>query len=138
MEYSKASHTVFENQYHIVLVPKYRYKVLQGALRLRVREIVRQVCRELGVTIISCVLSSDHVHIYVSIPPKHSVSHIMQRIKGRSSYKIQQEFPEIRKRYRGRRFRARGYFCTTSGRVTKEIILQCIANHSAKPTGASR
>jgi putative transposase len=138
MSYSTGSHTVFYHRYHIVWITKYRYKVLQGKLRGRVRDIIRQVCREMGVQIIEGVLSSDHIHMFVSVPPHVAISDLMQRAKGRSSYKIQMEFPEIRKRYWGRRFWARGYFCTTSGNVTDDIILQYIKSHSDKPTDASR
>ena len=63
-----------------------------------------------GGQIIEGVLSSDHIHIFVSVPPHVAISDLMRRAKGRSSYKIQIEFPEIRKRYWGRRFWARGYF----------------------------
>ncbi len=138
MSYSTGSHTVFHHRYHIVWVPKYRYKVLAGEVRERVRDIVRQVCTEMGVRIVSGVLSLDHVHMFVEIPPHIAVSQFVQRAKGRSSRKIQQEFPQLRKRYWGRRFWARGYFCTTSGNVTDEIVLQYLENHAAKPTGASR
>ena len=72
------------------------------------------------------------------VPPHVAISDLMQRAKGCSSYKIQMEFPEIRKRYWGRGFWARGYFCTTSGNVTDDIILQYIQSHSDKPTDASR
>ena len=112
--------------------------MLRGKLRERVRIIIRQVCAELGVTIIKGILSNDHIHMFVSIPPHLSVSDFMRRVKGRSSRKIQQEFPEIRKRFWGQRFWARGYFCTTSGNVTDDIILQYIESHSTKPTGISR
>jgi glutamate/tyrosine decarboxylase-like PLP-dependent enzyme len=63
----------------------------------------------------------------------------MQRIKGRSSRRIQMEYPELRKRYWGRRFWARGYFSTTSGNVTDDIILQYLELHSKRDaTGVSR
>ncbi len=130
MSYTTGSHTIFHHRYHIVWVPKYRYKVLQGKIRERVREIVCQVCSELGVKIISGVLSQDHVHMFVEIPPHIAVSHVMQRVKGRTSRKIQQEFPVLRKRYWGRRFWARGYFCTTSGNITDDTILQYLEQHS--------
>ena len=74
MSYDKSSHTVFHHRYHVVWITKYRFKVLRGALRERVRDIVRQVCREMGVTIIKGVLSNDHVHLFVSIPQNLSVS----------------------------------------------------------------
>jgi len=138
MPYDKGCHTIFHHRYHLVWITKYRYKVLTGVVRDRVREIIRQVCRELDVTIVKGVLSTDHVHMFVSIPPHHSVSNVMRRIKGRSSRKIQMEFPDLKKRYWGRHFWARGYFCSTSGLVTDEIILQYIEKHSPKPTGISR
>ena len=61
-----------------------------GALR----EIIRQTCSEMGVRIEKGVLSNDHVHMFVSIPPHLALSTVMQRIKGRSSRKIQMEFPD--------------------------------------------
>ena len=136
--YDTGAHTVFYHRYHIVWITKYRYKVLEGAVRERIRAIIRQVCGELGVTIVKGVLSRDHVHMMVSIPPHLSVSDVVRRMKGRSSHKAQREFPALRKRYWGRHFWARGYFCTTSGNVTDEVILQYIEQHADKPTGVSR
>jgi len=132
MSYTTGCHTVFHHRYHIVWAPKYRYKVLRGKIRERIRTIVRQVCSELGVKIVSGVLSTNHIHMFVEIPPHISVSYFMQRVKGRSSRKIQQEFPELKKRYWGRRFWARGYFCTTSGNITDDIIMQYLEQHSDK------
>jgi len=101
-------------------------------MRERIREIIRQTCAEMGVHIVRGVLARDHVHMFLSIPPKLSLSDVMQRIKGRSSRRIQIEFPEQRKRYWGRLFWARGYFSTTSGNVTDDIIMQYLELHSAK------
>ena len=78
MRYDTGKHTVYCHRFHIVWITKYRYKVLRGALRERVRDIIRQVCEELGVTIVSGVLSSDHVHMFVSIPPKLCVSDVVR------------------------------------------------------------
>ena len=134
MVYSKGCHTVFYHRYHVVWATKYRYDVLRGELRLRIRDIIRQTCKELGIEIIKGVLSRDHVHMFLAIPPQHSVSVAMRRIKGRSSRKIQQEFPSIRKRYWGCHFWARGYFSTTAGNITQDTILQYLAQH-IEPTG---
>ena len=103
MQYDTGKHCVFYHRFHIVWSTKYRYKVLTGDLRLRVREIIRQVCAENGVDIIRGVLSSDHIHMFVSVPPKLAISDLVRKMKGRSSRKIQQEFPQIRKRYWGQR-----------------------------------
>jgi putative transposase len=148
MAYVRGSHTVYHHRYHIVWVPKYRFKVLHGEVRERVREIIRQVCAEMNVKIINGLLSRDHVHMFVEIPPHVSVSAFVQKAKGRSSRRIQQEFEHIRKRYWGQRFWARGYFCTTSGNITDDVIMRYLENHTApvkiasasrsEPTGASR
>ncbi len=138
MQYDKGKHTIYHHRYHLVWITKYRKKVLTGAIRERVREIARQVCEEIGVTIIKGVLSTDHVHMFVSSPPHRSVSDVMRRVKGRTSRKIQMEFPDLRKRYWGRHYWARGYFCTTSGVVNDDTILQYIETHATKSTGISR
>ena len=129
-QYSKTSHTVFHHRYHIVWITKYRFKVLQGNLRMKVREIIAQTADESGIKIVNGVLSSDHVHIFAEIPPHISVSDFGKIAKGRSSRKIQQEFPEIRKKDWGCHFWGRGFFSSTSGNVTDEIINNYIDNHT--------
>jgi len=88
----------------LVWPTKYRYKVLQRNIRLRVRDIIRQVCAENDVDIIRGILSSDHVHMFVSVPPKLAISDLMREMKGRPSQKVQREFPQLKKRYWGRHF----------------------------------
>lgn len=138
MIYSKGRHTVYSHRYHVVWSTKYRYDVLRGKLKLRIREIIRQTCTELGVEIIDGVLSTDHVHMFIAVPPQHALSDVMRRIKGRSSRRIQQEFPAIRKRCWGCHFRARGYFSATSGNITEDMVFQYLDKHIADPTDVSR
>ena len=128
--YSKGSHTTYHHRYHIVWITKYRYRILRGELQRRVRAIIAQVAEEMSVKIVNGVVSSDHLHLFVSIPPYVAVSDFVKVAKGRSSRKVQQEFPELRKKYWGRHFWARGYFSSTSGNVTDEIINEYINNHS--------
>ena len=139
MSYSTARHTTFYHRYRFDWATKYRFKVLQGTMRERLREIIRQTCAELDVHIVKGVVARDHVHMFISVPPKLALATVMQRIKGRSSRRVQMEFPELRKRYWGRRFWARGYFSTTSGNVTDDIILQYLELHGKHDaTGVSR
>ena len=138
MQYDTGSHCVFYHRYHLVWSTKYRFKVLKGRVRLRVRDICRQVCHENEVDILRGVLSSDHVHMFVSVPPKLAISDLVRKMKGRSSHKVQREFPELRRRYWGRRFWGRGSFSTTNGAITEDIVLQYLEQHIADPTGASR
>ena len=126
--YTKGSHTLYHHRYHLVWITKYRYRVLRGELQRRVRTIIAQVAEESGVKILNGVVSSDHIHLFVSIPPHLPVSEFVKRAKGRSSRKVQQEFSELRKHYWGQhlpvpeRVWARGYFSATSGNVTDEMI----------------
>ncbi|AGI69092.1 putative IS200/IS605-family transposase [Octadecabacter antarcticus 307] len=139
MAYSTGSHTRFYHRYHVVWATKYRHKVLRGPMRERIRDIIRQSCAEMGVHIVKGVLTADHVHMFISVPPQIALSKVMQRIKGRSSRRVQMEFPELRKRYWGRRFWARGYFSITSGNVTDDVILQYLELHSNRDaTGLGR
>lgn len=128
-EYSKSSHTVFYHRYHLVWITKYRKRVLSGDLRLRIRDIIGQVADDMGIRIVNGVLSSDHIHVFAEIPPHIPVSDFVKMAKGRSSRKVQQEFPHLRKQYWGRHFWGRGYFSTTSGNVTDDVINQYIDNH---------
>jgi len=132
MEYLKGSHTVNNIQYHFVWVTKYRYHVLAGEVKLRVREIIRQIYQQHDLLIEQGYVSKDHVHILVSAPTHMSASQIMQKIKGRSSRVLQQEFPHLKKRYWGQHIWARGYFCTTVGQVTDQMIRDYIEGHVGK------
>ena len=95
MRYSSSAHTRFYHRFHVVWVTKYRYKALQGPMRERIREIIRQTCNEMGVHIVRGVLARDHVHMFLSIPPKLSLSDVLRRIKGRSSRRIQMGFDDV-------------------------------------------
>lgn len=93
MQYDTGSHCVFYHRYHLVWSTKYRFKALRGSVRLRVRDICRQVCRENDVKILRGVLSSDHVHMFVSVPPKLAISDLVRRMKGRRSTRCNESSP---------------------------------------------
>jgi putative transposase len=126
MSYRKTSHSVYDLKYHIVWITKYRKPVLQGEVAIRLRELVRQTCATLDVYIVSGHVSSDHVHLLVSVPPKVSVSELVKRLKGRSSRRLMDEFDELKRQFWGRHLWARGYFAASTGNVTDEIIKQYI------------
>jgi len=117
----------------LVWVTKYRYHVLTGEEKLRTREIIRQVCMRHELYIQKGHASKDHMHLLVSSPPHLSVSEMMQKIKGRSSRMLQQEFPHFGKRYWGQHLWARGYFALSVGQVTEQMISDCIEGHMEKP-----
>ncbi len=134
MSYRKTAHSVYDLKYHLVWVTKYRKPVLHGQVALRLRELIRQTCTTLEVYIISGHVSSDHVHLLVSVPPHLAVSDLVQRLKGRSSRRLLEEFGELSRQYWGRHMWARGYFAVSTGNVTDEIIQQYIESHKDLPT----
>ena len=127
--YRKSTHTIYDLKVHLIWITKYRYQVLTKEVGLRAREIIRQVCDQNDINIISGVVSKDHVRWYISYPPKISISDVMKKLKGRSSRKLQDEFPQLGKRYWGKHFWAIGYAAFSSGHVTDEMIQEYILEY---------
>lgn len=127
-EYRRSAQAVFDLKYHVVWITKYRYKVLTGRVAERTRDLIRQICKSRDVAIVRGAVSPDHTHMLLSAPADLSPAKLVQFIKGRSSRRIQDEFPEIRKRYWGQHLWARGYFCATVGTVDEETIKKYIEN----------
>jgi len=128
--YRKASHVVYDVRAHIVWCTKYRYQVLVGDVAWRCRDLLREICRTQDVEIMSGKVGRDHVHMYVSIPPKLSIAQVVQRMKGKSSRKLQDEYGQLKKRYWGQHLWARGYFVSTVGVVSDEMIREYIDKQS--------
>ena len=124
----KNSHVQYDIEYHIVWTTKYRYKVLTGKIAERARELIRQSCKSMDITIIKGAISKDHVHILISCPPSISISKIVQQIKGKSSRVLLQEYKDLKRRYWGQHLWASGYFCRSVGVITDKIIKEYIEN----------
>ncbi len=122
-------HTVSELTVHIVWSTKYRYSVLIGDTQKRCREIVIQICEAEDVHILKGVVSKDHIHIHIDYRPSLSISELVKKLKGRASRKLQQEFPELNKKYWGRHFWAIGFGCWSSGNITDEMVNQYLEHH---------
>ena len=125
--YRKGSHSVYDLKVHIVWITKYRKPVLFGDVAVRLRDLIREICRTMEVDILKGHVSKDHVHLFVSIPPQLSVSKLAGRIKGKTSRKLLAENRRLAKEFWGRHLWARGYFAASSANVTDEVIMQYIA-----------
>ena len=126
MGYRKSAHATYDLKFHLVWITKYRKPALRGAVGLRVRELIRKMCATLDVEIIKGHVAVDHVHLLVSVPPQLAVSELMQRIKGRSSRRMLDEFDTLKKQFWGHHLWARGYFAVSSGNVTDDVIARYI------------
>ena len=126
--YNKSSHAVYRCEYHFVWVPKYRYHVLVKEVKPGLKQILSELCDWLDITIIEGAICSDHVHMYISVPPKYSPSHVMKILKGKNAERLRREFPELRKQYWGMHIWARGYFVSTVG-IDRDIIKNYVKEH---------
>ncbi len=133
--YRTGAHTRFDIKYHFVWVTKYRKAVLTGEVGVRLRDLVREICRTHEIEILQGSVSRDHVHVLLSCPPNLSPSKVMQYIKGKSSRKLMMEFKHIQKQYWGRHLWARGYFVASSGNVTDEVIMEYILQQEGTEPG---
>lgn len=122
-------HTVSWLTAHIVWVTKYRYKVLEGDIQKRCRDLVKQICDAEDVKILKGVVSKDHIHIHVEYRPSLSISDLVKRLKGRTSRRLQEEYPQLGKRYWGRHFWAIGYGVWSTGNITDKMIEAYLEHH---------
>ncbi len=122
-------HTISELTVHIVWSTKYRYSVLSGDIKVRCRSILIQICESEDVVILKGVVSSDHIHMHISYRPSQNISDLVKKFKGRTSRKLQQEFPELGKKYWGRHFWAIGFGCWSSGNITDEMVNAYLEHH---------
>lgn len=129
----RGTHSVHQLHVHLVWSTKYRYKVLQGEIQARCRDLIRQTCDSLDVQILKGVVSKDHVHLHVSYAPKLSVSDLVRRLKGRSAKILLEEYSELRRRYYGGHFWGIGYGAWSSGNITDEMIQEYLEHHRDGP-----
>ena len=133
----RGSHTVSWLTVHIVWVTKYRYKVLRGDIQKRCRQIIKQICDAEDVEILGGVVSKDHVHLHIEYAPRTKLSDLVKRLKGRSSRRLQEEYPELEKRYWGRHFWAIGYGAWSTGNITDKMVEAYIEGHRKSPNNGN-
>ncbi len=92
-------------------------------------KIADQICDSDDVQILKGVVSKDHIHMHIEYPAKLSISDFVNRLKGRSSRRLQDEFPELKKRYCGRHFWAIGYGAWSTGNITDEMVNEYLEHH---------
>ena len=121
-KYKKLSHVIYKCDYHIVWVPKYRFRILTGAIKNLVEQDLRMLCEWKRSDVIEMNVQIDHIHLLLSIPPKVSVSELLGVLKGKLAIKLFKSYPDLKKKpYWGNHFWARGYFVNTVG-LDEEMI----------------
>ena len=122
VKYRRQSHVVYHCNYHIVWVPKYRYRILEGIIKELLEQDIRMISEWKNVIIEEMNIQKDHIHLVVSVPPKLSISDYMGILKGKTAIKLFKSYPQLKKKpYWGNHFWASGYFVNTIG-MDEEMI----------------
>ena len=125
------SHSEWDCKYHVVWIPKRRRKVLYGQIRSMLGKALHELARQRESTIHEGHLCADHVHVYISIPPKYAVAQVIGYIKGKSAIQIARTYGGRARNFVGQHFWARGYFASTVGR-DEQVIREYIKRQEAE------
>ena len=125
-EIKSNNNVVYRCHYHVVWCPKYRRRVIEGAVDVRLKEIIREVCAERHCEIIELETMPDHVHLLVSVDPQYGVHRLVKQVKGRSSRLLRQEFPTLKSRLPT--LWTNSYFVATVGGATLEVVKRYVEN----------
>ena len=120
------SHTKWLCKYHIVIVPKYRRKIIYNQYRKDLQEIIRTLCKYKGVEIIEGHMMPDHVHLLIEVDPQYGINKAVRHIKGVSSHALRSEFPSLKSRLPT--LWTNSYFVSTVGGAPLSAIKQYIEN----------
>ena len=130
--FKKLNHVVWHCQYHIIWVPKYRYRVLKGEVAHEVHNCIQMFCSQLGCDVVELNIQPDHVHLLTLVPPKISISKLLGTVKGRTAIRVFQKFPYLKQKpYWGNHFWAQGYCVDTVG-VDAEMIKKYVKYQETK------
>ena len=120
--FQKQSHVLWHCQYHLIWVPKYRFRVLSGAVKNEVELTIKLYTSKLGCEIVELNIQIDQIHLLVKVPPRVSISTLMGTIKGKAAIRVFSKFPVLKEKpYWGNHFWAEGYCVDTVG-VDTEMI----------------
>jgi len=123
----KSAHTTYQTWYHLVWIPKFRIPLLGRTVAKSLKEILQGIASRYGWEIDTMEAMDDHVHLFVSFPPRISIAKAIQVFKGISSRRLTEEFPKMEKRIWGAPIWARGYFVSTvNDRTTSQTIRRYI------------
>lgn len=129
----RTSHAVYDLKYHMVWIPKYRKMILKGDLAKRLKVVFQEIAERYEFEIDIMEVKDDHVHLFLSAPPRYSPARVVQVIKSISAKMVFKEFPEVKKQLWGGEFWSDGYFVRSVGdKVTSDLIRRYIKYHQDK------
>jgi putative transposase len=135
----RGAHTVYRLAYHFVWIPRYRRKVLTGDVAQRLEELVREISAARGWEVEALTVRPDHVHLFVSCPPRDAPAKVMNVLKSITARELYAEFPRLHRSHWGGKLWATGYYVGSAGdHVTSDLIKRYIEYQADEDTGQKR
>ena len=133
MGLKRTSHAAYDTKYHLVWIPKYRKWILRGDIVQEVRDIFQEIAINHDFEIDTLEVAKDHVHVFLSFPPRYSIATVVGMLKSISASVIFAKHPEVKQDLWGGEFWEDGYFARTTGdKVTQEIIRNYLKYHRTR------
>ena len=123
----RAKHAVYDTKYHLVWIPKYRKNIFDRKIKEYIKEVFQEIAEQFEFEIDTMEVMKDHVHLFLSAPPRYSPARIVQIMKSISAKEIFIRFPHLKSIPWNRELWSDGYFVRTVGdKVTAEVIKRYI------------
>ncbi len=135
MDFDTNQHSVFLLHYHLIMCVKYRNKVINDPISLRLKEMFEYIAPKYHITLEEWNHDIDHVHVLFRGHPNTEISKFINAYKSASSRIIKKEFPHIRKSLWKEMFWSQSYCLITTGGATVDVIKQYIQSQGAKDHG---
>ena len=139
MKARRGAHTVYRLAYHFVWIPRYRREVLRGEIGQWLEGLIGEVCRARDWEIEALAVEEDHIHLFVSCPPRDAPAKVMNVLKSITARELYEEFPRLRRSHWGGKLWADGYYVGSAGdHVTSDLIEQYIEYQESEGAGENR
>ena len=132
LQVGKTRYTHYSIAYHLVWIPKYRRKILTGEVQAETKRLIAECCERHRLTLLALETDEDHVHVFVSAPPRFSPALIANLLKGHSSRYLREKFPHLKKVCGKEHLWTSSYYVGTAGSVSVETIKRYITECQGK------
>ncbi len=132
LQVGKTRYTHYSIAYHLVWLPKYRRRILSGEVQKETKRLITQCCEQQGLTLLAMETDEDHIHVFVSAPPRFSPALISNHLKGYSSRFLRAKFPHLKKACGKEHLWTSSYYVGTAGNVSAETIRRYIMECQGK------
>jgi putative transposase len=132
MQTGKTRWTLYNIAYHFVWIPKYRCRILTGEVQAETKRLITECCERHGITLLAMETDEDHIHVFVSAPPRYSPANIAGLLKGYSSKNSREKLPHLKKKCGKEHLWTQAYYVGTAGNVFAEVIRRYIEECQGK------